>query len=70
MGIFRVAKRTIGRPQGYKYPVGLSFGVTGVGGFSTSNAATNTSGGTQTMANLMLFILTLHLGLLTLVLMV
>ena len=50
MGIFRVTKKTIGRPEGYKYPVGLSFGVTGTTeGVPQANVATNTTGGTQTV---------------------
>ena len=52
MGIFRVTKKTIGRPEGYKYPVGLSFGVTGTTeGVPQANVATNTTGGTQTVVD-------------------
>ena len=49
MGIFRVTKKTIGRPQGFQYPIGLSFGVTGETGVETDNVATNTTGGTKTV---------------------
>lgn len=52
MGIFRVTKKTIGRPEGYKYPVGLSFGVIGATeGVAEANVATNTTGGTQTVVD-------------------
>ena len=37
------------RPEGFEYPVGLSFGVTGESGIPTTNVATNTTGGTKTV---------------------
>ena len=40
------SKRNIARPKGYQYPVGLP---TFTSGAVTSNAATNTTGGTQTV---------------------
>ena len=43
MGISRLSQKKIGRPRGYQYPVGLSFGVTG--GVAVVNAAASTTGG-------------------------
>ena len=42
-------EQTIGRPEGYQYPIGLSFGVTGITGMTTINVATNTTGGARTV---------------------
>ena len=42
-------EQIIGRPEGYQYPTGLSFGIIGSDGLPTSNAATNTTGGTKTV---------------------
>ena len=42
MSVFRIRKKTIGRPEGFAYPLGLSTDL-------TSNSATNTTGGVQTM---------------------
>lgn len=47
MGIFRLTKRTIGRPPGNKFPDGLDTLVVGVD--TIANAATNASGGAQTI---------------------
>ena len=45
MGISRLSTKKIGRPQGFKYPVGLS---TRIGGSESVNVATNSTGGVQT----------------------
>ena len=41
------SRKNIGRPTGYQYPVGLDTVV--AGGVATANAATNSTGGTQTV---------------------
>ena len=48
----QVSLQTIARPDGYEYPTGLSFGVTGTTeGIPQANVATNTTGGTQTVVD-------------------
>ena len=37
------------RPEGFQYPIGLSFGTTGTTTILTDNVATNTTGGTRTV---------------------
>ena len=42
-------QQTFGRPEGFQYPIGLSFGTTGTTTILTDNVATNTTGGTRTV---------------------
>ena len=45
MAVFSISTKRVGRPEGYQYPIGLDTFDAG----GTANAATNTTGGTQTI---------------------